>query len=75
MYWRRPYVLVKIFLHRDFVSMCLADLTHIPQDESAITKGFHLVIYGESWKKVLSNFKCNLDADPPYDKVYMDNFT
>ena len=46
-YWRRPYVNVKIFQHGDIVSMCLANLTNIPQDESAITKGFHLVIYGE----------------------------
>ena len=64
-YWRRAYVHVKIFQHGNFVSMCLANFNHIPQYESAITKGLLLVIYGESWKKVLSNFKCNLDATPP----------
>ena len=36
--------------------MCLEVLTHIPQDVTAITEGFHLVKYGESWKKVYSNF-------------------
>ena len=50
-YWRRPYDIVKIFQHRDFVSMCQAVLTHIPQDVSAITKGFNLVKYGESLKR------------------------
>ena len=50
-YWRRSCVIVKIFQHRYFVSMCLAALTHISQDVSAITKGFHLVKYGESLKK------------------------
>ena len=30
--------------------------THIPQDVSTIIKGFHLIKYGESWKKVFSNF-------------------
>ena len=51
-YWCRPYVIVEIFQHRYIVSLCLAVLTHISQYVSAITKGFHLVIYGESWKKV-----------------------
>ena len=50
-YWCRPYIIVKIFQHRYFVFMCLAVLTHIPQYASAITKEFHLVIYGESWKR------------------------
>ena len=55
-YRRRPYVIVKIFQHKNFVSMCLAVLTHIPQYVSEITKVFHLLKYGESWKKVFSNF-------------------
>ena len=55
-YWRRPYVIVSIFQHIDFVSMCLGVLTHIPQDVSAMTKVFDLVKYGESWKKVFSKF-------------------
>ena len=55
-YWRRPYVIIEIFQHTYFVSMCLEVLTHIPQDVTAITEGFHLVKYGESWKKVYSNF-------------------
>ena len=71
----RPYVIIKIFQHTYFATMFLAVLTHIPQDVSAITKGFNLVKYGESLKKVFCNFKCNLNAMPPYDKVYMDNFT
>ena len=50
-YWCRPNVIVIIFQHRDFASMCLAVLTHIPQYVSAITKGFHLVINGESWER------------------------
>ena len=54
--WGRPYVIVKIFQLRDFVSMCLAVFTHIPQDVSAITKVSHLVKYGESWKNVFSKF-------------------
>ena len=55
-YWRRPYVIVGIVQNRDFIFMSLAILTHIPLDVSAITKGFHLVKYGESWKKVFSSF-------------------
>ena len=50
-----PYVIVIIFQHRDFISMYLEVLTHIPPDVSAITNGFHLVKYGESLKKVFSN--------------------
>ena len=46
-YWRRSCVIMKMFQHRYFVFMCLAALTHVPQDVSAITKGFHLVKYGE----------------------------
>ena len=55
-YWRRSCVIVKTLQYGYFVSMCLAVLTHIPQDVSAITKLFHLVKYGESWKKVFSKF-------------------
>ena len=55
-YWRRSCVIIKIFQHTHFVSMCLAVLTHIPQYVSAITKGFHLVKCGESSQKVFSNF-------------------
>ena len=55
-YWRRSCVIMKIFQHRYFVSMCLAALTHIPQDASAIAKGFHFVKYGESLKNVFSYF-------------------
>ena len=55
-YMRRPYVIVVIFQHRYFVYMCLAVLTHIPQDVSGIKKGFHLVKYGKSWKKVFTKF-------------------
>ena len=50
-YRRRSCVIEKILQHRYFVSMCLAALTHISQDVSAITRGFHLVKYGESVKK------------------------
>ena len=52
---RRPYVIVKIFQDKDFVFMCLAVLMLISQDVSAITNVFHLVKYGETWKKVFSN--------------------
>ena len=54
-YWSRPYVIVIIFQHRDFVSMCLPVLTHIPQDVFAIIEGFYLAKCGESCKKVFSN--------------------
>ena len=39
-YWRRSCVIMKIFQHRYFVSMCLTDLTHVPHDVSAIAKDF-----------------------------------
>ena len=55
-YWRRPYVIVIIFQHIDFASMCLAVLTHIPQDVSSIRYRLHLEKCGESFKKVFSNF-------------------
>ena len=67
-YWRRSCVIVKILQHRDFVSMCLPILTHIPQDVSAIIEVFQLVKYGESWKKVFSKFDvfCNAFCNEMY---------